>query len=213
MYKPSHFDQPDSQAMCDLIVAAPLATLVIASPAGLVANHIPFILDRSGHDAEKLLAHIPRANPLSTLLAQPQQCLAIFHGPEGYISPSWYATKKRHGKVVPTWNYAVVHAHGSARIVDDPAWVRRQLDALTQQNENRRASPWAVTDAPADFIEDLVQALVGIEVTVQRMEGKTKASQNQPAENQASVLAAMAAQAPEGDLTRLMQTVLGDAER
>ncbi len=210
MYIPKHFEQPDVRALHDLVRAAPLATLVVPSDAGLVANHIPFVLEAS--NTVKLLAHIPRANPLSELATTPRDSLAIFHGPQGYVSPSWYATKREHGKVVPSWNYAVVHAHGRLRVIDDVDWVLWQVDLLTQQNEGPRAEPWAVSDAPAEYTERLARALVGLEIQVERLEGKSKASQNQPTENQQSVLAGLEAEAPDSDFTHYMQAALGAVE-
>ena len=198
--------------MFALIQASPLATLVLATDAGLVANHLPFVLAHESTDAVVLQAHIPKANPLHDWLATPRPALAIFHGPEGNISPSHYATKRAHGKVVPTWNYAVVHVHGTLRRIDDGAWLEAQLEALTRLQEQHREAPWAVGDAPAPYLDALKSVLVGIELTVERMEGKNKASQNQPAVNRASVLAGLRAEAPDAALTAWMQATLGDPD-
>jgi transcriptional regulator len=119
--------------------------------------------------------------------------LAIFHGPDTYISPSWYATKQQAGKVVPTWNYTVVHAYGRLRIIDDAVWVRAQLEALTAQNEAGLPHPWAVSDAPEDFTDKLIGAVVGIEMVITRLSGKWKVSQNQPLQNQHSVIQGLTA--------------------
>ena len=208
MYKPIHFNETDQEAMRSLIAAAPLATFVVAGPHGLDANHIPFVLTGSDLAESYLHAHIPRANPLSEILVEGRDCLAIFHGPEGYISPSYYASKAKHGKVVPTWNYRVVHVHGRARTVDDPEWVLNQMTRLTCLKEQERTKPWAVSDAPDEFIDTLLKSLVGIEVSIERFEGKTKASQNQPAENQKSVLELMGRDGTNEELTRLMRSVL-----
>ncbi|MFI3121692.1 MAG: FMN-binding negative transcriptional regulator, partial [Methylococcaceae bacterium] len=135
-----------------------------------------------------LRGHIARANPLWRDLAADVETLAIFHGPDAYISPSWYATKQETDKVVPTWNYAVVHAYGTLRIIDDAVWVRAQLEALTQQHEAAFPEPWAVSDAPEDFTEKLLGAVVGIEMVITRLTGKWKVSQNQPLQNQLSVI-------------------------
>lgn len=211
MYVPSHFAATDPEAHLALIRSAPLATLVVQTADGLLANHIPFVLDPEGDlSGVKLLAHIPRANPLSDRLSSEQDCLAIFHGPQGYVSPSWYATKREHGKVVPTWNYAVVHAHGRIRRVDDGDWILRQVNLLTEMQEGERAAPWAVSDAPEDYTHRLMGALVGLELQVTRLEAKNKASQNQPPENRRSVLEALDAEALDPDFTRHMRDVLNN---
>lgn len=138
-----------------------------------------------------LQGHIARANPLLGEIAAGIETLAIFHGPDAYISPSWYTTKKETGKVVPTWNYAVVHAYGILRVVDNAPWLRAQLDALTAHNEVPFPEPWAVSDAPADYIETIMSAIIGIEMVITKMLGKWKASQNQPARNQIGVISAL----------------------
>ncbi len=188
MYIPKHFEETREQAILGLISSNPLATFVVLQDDQLTANHIPFVMQPETNHTDKLVAHIPRANPLVEALKEPKNCLAIFHGSEGYISPSLYATKQKHGKVVPTWNYCVAHIHGSARIVDDPQWVRRQIEVLTDLNESKRAEPWSVSDAPSNYTEALIQSLVGIEVSIERIEAKTKASQNQPMVNKQSIL-------------------------
>lgn len=189
MFKPEIFSDNDPDSVRARIKAFPLGTLVLQADSGLNANHLPFVLQADAHD-ERLLAHIPRANPLSQL-TDPLPALVIFHGPQGYISPSWYASKAEHGKVVPTWNYAVTHVHGTLRVIDDPHWVKQQIEHLTEQQEQGRDTPWAVDDAPADYIDRMVGALVGIEILIHRLEGKNKASQNQPPANQASLLSAL----------------------
>ena len=135
-----------------------------------------------------LRGHVARSNPIWRDLDSDIEVLAIFHGPDAYISPSWYATKQEAGKVVPTWNYTVVHAYGPLRIIDDASWVRSQLEALTAHNEAAFAEPWKVSDAPHDFTEKLIEAIVGIEMVITRLSGKWKVSQNQPPQNQASVI-------------------------
>ncbi|MEM0955345.1 MAG: FMN-binding negative transcriptional regulator [Pseudomonadota bacterium] len=210
MYRPSHFEEQDLQRIVDLIMTAPLATLVVNTFEGLVANHIPFVLSGNDLASSTLQAHIPRGNPLAELLAEAPPCLAIFHGPEGYVSPSYYASKLKHGRVVPTWNYAVVHVHGHAALIDDAGWLGEQMERLTALNEEQRDKPWKVSDAPAEYTERLLGALVGIELTIDRIEAKTKASQNQPEENQRSVLAHMDREYPQAGLTQLMHAVLND---
>ena len=135
-----------------------------------------------------LRGHVARANPIWRDLESDVDTLAIFHGPDAYISPSWYATKQETGKVVPTWNYAVVHAYGSLRIIDDASWVRSQMEDLTTHHEAAFPVPWALSDAPEDFTEKLIEAVIGIEMVITRLSGKWKVSQNQPPQNQHSVI-------------------------
>ena len=177
--------------MHKLVRAYPLATLVNHSSRGLNANHIPLYLSDSPVPYGTLQGHIARANPLFSEIAGGIETLAIFHGPNSYITPSWYATKKDTGKVVPTWNYAVVHAYGVLRVVDNAPWLRAQLDALTNHNEGSFPEPWAVSDAPADHIERIIAAIVGVEMVITKMLGKWKVSQNQPTQNQVSVISGL----------------------
>ena len=188
MYIPPHFEQPDIEVMHDLIRNRPLATLVTLGSDGINANHIPLHLSPAPEPFGVLRGHVARANPIWRDLESDADTLAIFHGPDAYISPSWYATKQETGKVVPTWNYTVVHAYGSLRIIDDAAWVRTQLEALTNHNEAVFPEPWAMSDAPVDFTEKLIEAVVGIEMVITRLFGKWKISQNQPPQNQTSVI-------------------------
>lgn len=174
--------------MQELIRARPLATLVTMSSNGLNANHIPFHLVESPAPFGALQGHVARANPILSDFENSSEVLAVFHGPDIYITPSWYATKKETGKVVPTWNYAVVHAYGYVRVVDDASWLRAQLEALTNHNESSFSEPWAVSDAPNEFTEKLIGNIVGFEMVITRLSGKWKVSQNQPQRNQASVI-------------------------
>lgn len=187
MYQPSHFEETRPEVLHALVRAQPLATLVTLTAQGLEANHIPLYLRTEGVERPTLVGHVARANPLwrETDLATP--VLAIFQGPQHYISPGWYASKAEHGKVVPTWNYAVVHARGLLQVHDDAAWIRRQMVELTTQQEQGSAQPWAVDDAPRDYTDKMVSAVVGIEIPVSAWSGKWKVSQNQPASNQATV--------------------------
>ncbi|NOT12726.1 MAG: FMN-binding negative transcriptional regulator [Methylococcaceae bacterium] len=201
MYIPTHFEQPNIEALHELIRSRPLATLVTLSSTGINANHIPLHLSEQPAPFGKLQGHVARANPILNDLSPEIEVLAIFHGPDAYISPSWYATKQETGKVVPTWNYTVVHAYGSLRIIDDAAWVRHQLEALTNHNEAAFPKPWAVSDAPHDFTEKLIEAIVGIEILITRLDGKWKVSQNQPDKNQASVIQGLSASGQSDGLT------------
>jgi transcriptional regulator len=188
MYIPAHFEQPDIGTMHELIRAYPLATLVTLSSNGLNANHIPLHLSVDASPFGVLTGHVARANPIWSDLASEVEVLAVFQGPNAYISPSWYATKQETGKVVPTWNYSAIHAYGTLRIIDDAAWLRAQLGMLTADHEAAFAEPWAVSDAPADFTDKLIEAVIGIEISITRLQGKWKVSQNQPPRNQASIM-------------------------
>jgi len=188
MHIPRHFEEQRVDVMHELIRARPLATLITLSSGGLNANHIPLHLKASPAPFGTLQGHVARGNPVLSDLEKDIEVLAVFHGPDAYITPSWYATKQETGKVVPTWNYAVVHAYGRMRIVDDAAWLRAQLEALTAHNEASFPKPWAVSDAPRDYTEKLMASIVGIEMVISRLSGKWKTSQNQPQQNQASVI-------------------------
>ncbi len=188
MYIPKHFEETSLEAKHELVRTQPLATLITLSSDGINANHIPFVLSELPEPYGKLQGHIPRANPLASNLVEGIETLAVFHGPNGYITPSWYATKRETGKVVPTWNYSAVHAYGRLEIIDDYDWVRRQVEALTNDHESQFATPWKVSDAPPSFTDKLIKGLVGIEIVLSRLLGKTKASQNQPEANRAGVV-------------------------
>ena len=191
MYIPKHFTQTDKQALYDLIYDYPLATVVVNTRAGISANHIPLIICRE-RPGLVLQGHIAAANPLwkSEISGK---TLAIFQGPHAYISPSWYATKKQHGKVVPTWNYTSAHARGDLRFIDDDGWKMKFLHSLTDKQESRQPEPWSVADAPGDFTEKMLAAIVGLEIAVTELSGKWKVSQNQPEKNRAGVRDALCA--------------------
>jgi len=178
MYLPPAFKMDDLASLHEVMRRYPLATLVTKAGDGVAADHIPFLLDTASGDLGVLRAHVARANPLWHAHPATAEALVIFTGPDHYISPSWYATKRETGKVVPTWNYVAVHAHGRLRVHDDPAWLRRQIDDLTNLHEAGQPSPWAVADAPEEFIAAQMQAIVGIEMLITRIEGKSKLSQN-----------------------------------
>jgi transcriptional regulator len=204
MYLPKHFAQTDIAALHALMDAHPLATLVTHGPEGIDANHIPLHLDAGAGPNGTLRGHVARANPLARAAAVDVEILAIFQGPQSYISPSGYATKAEHGKVVPTWNYTAVHAWGRLRLIDDPQWLLAQVRTLTTTHEAALPHPWQVSDAPADYIEKMLGAIVGIEIVIDRLVGKWKVSQNQPPANQASLVAALAGQ-PMAELIRQQQ--------
>jgi transcriptional regulator len=201
MYIPTHFEQPSIKVMYELIRSRPLATLITLSSNGINANHIPMHLSEQPAPFGTLQGHVARSNPIWRDLDSDIEVLAIFHGPDAYISPSWYATKQKTGKVVPTWNYTVVHAYGSLRIIDDASWIRSLLEALTVHNEEAFPEPWKVSDAPFDFTERLIEEIVGIEMVITRLSGKWKVSQNQPPQNQAGVIQGLNASEKTGAAT------------
>ena len=201
MYLPKHFVETDVGVMHELLRAYPLATLVTQGADGLEANHIPLLVDATAGPNGTLRGHVARANPLATDATVNREILAIFKGPDCYISPSGYATKAEHGKVVPTWNYTAVHAYGELRLIDDPDWLLAQLHTLTAEHESGLARPWTVDDAPVDYIGKMLGAIVGIEISITRLVGKWKVSQNQPAVNQASLVVALDGQ-PMAELIR-----------
>lgn len=187
MHIPKHFEETSIDAIRGLIRSHPLATLVTYSSDGLNANHIPLLYIDSLAPSGSLHGHLPRANPLGSREMGGVDALAIFQGPNAYISPTWYATKQETGKVVPTWNYTVVHAYGRLRIIDDPEWVRAQVETLTNEHERQFKEPWKVSDAPRSYTDRLIQGLVGVEIEITRLLGKKKASQNQPHANRVGV--------------------------
>jgi transcriptional regulator len=200
MYIPKQFDEPRVDVLHQFIRSRPFASLVTLSSGGLNANHIPLHLSEQPGPFGTLRGHVARANPIWSDIAKGVEALAIFHGPSTYVTPSWYPTKAETGKVVPTWNYVVVHAYGTLRVVDDAAWLRAHLEALTAHNEAAFAEPWRLADAPSDFIEKMMGGVVGIEIVITRLSGKWKTSQNQPAENQAGVIQGLRASGSEGAL-------------
>ncbi len=191
MYVPRYFDEPSVDVLHRLMRSRPLATLVTLSADGLNANHIPLHLSVEANPYGVLRGHVARANPIWSDCVEVVDALAIFSGPEAYISPSWYPTKAETGKAVPTWNYVVAHAYGRLRVIDDATWLRAQLDALTAHNEAAMPEPWQLADAPPDYIDKMLAAVVGIEIDIARLQGKWKMSQNQPGKNQAGVVQAL----------------------
>lgn len=188
MYIPSHFQETRIEVLHELIRQHPLGTLVTLSTNGLNANHIPLELDFEPTPWGTLRGHVARANPVWRDFNSDVEAMVIFQGADSYITPSWYATKKESGKVVPTWNYAVVHAYGSLKIIDDTVWLRGLVERLTNQHEAAKAAPWKVSDAPENYLEPLLRAIVGIEIPITKISGKWKVSQNQPQTNRTGVI-------------------------
>lgn len=207
MYCPAHFKEDSPEALIGLIQAHPLGTVVCHTPTGLVADHIPLLFKAEAGTAGKLVGHVAASNPLWQV-APDQELLVVFQGGSAYISPNWYATKAVAGKVVPTWNYAVVHAYGTLQATRDPAQVLALVSELTNHHEAQQPHPWQVSDAPADYTAQLLQHIVGIELTIHRLQGKWKVSQNQPEANQRSVIAGLQGQGTEGSV-RMAEMVAG----
>ncbi len=192
MYMPKHFAETRVEVLHGLIRDCPFATVVANTADGLVANHLPFELVGG-----VLHGHVARGNELARL--DGAEVLLVFQGPDGYISPNWYPTKQETHREVPTWNYAVVHVHGRLRVIDDAAWLRRLLETLTHRHEAGQPQPWKVSDAPDDHIEKSLRAIVGLEVAIERIEGKFKLNQNHPARNRLGVIAGLRERDGDGD--------------
>jgi transcriptional regulator len=180
MYEPAHFIEERAEVLHELIRAFPLGLLVCNGEPGPVANPVPFLLDVDAGGAAVLRCHVARANPQWQLFEAGATALAIFQGPQAYVTPSWYATKAESGKVVPTWNYCVAQARGRAVIRHDAGWLASQAGALTNRHETGRNNPWSMSDAPEAFITAQLRAIVGIEIAVDELKGKWKVSQNRP---------------------------------
>jgi transcriptional regulator len=181
MYQPPHFREDDLGVQHALIRAHPLGMLITAGNAGLLANPVPFHLDAEASQKGTLRLHLARANAQWKDIRDGAAVLAVFQGAESYVTPSWYETKRETGKVVPTWNYAIVQATGPAVVIEDADWLLTQINAITSQHEGGRTKPWAVEDAPNDFIRAQLKGIVGIEIPIGEIEGKWKVSQNRPA--------------------------------
>jgi len=197
MYLPKHFEEPRIDVLHALIRERPLSTLVALTARGLEANHIPLLHEAEPGPFGTLRGHVARGNPIWRDANEGVDVLAVFTGPEAYITPSWYPGKKVDGKVVPTWNYAVAHARGPLRVHDDPVWLRAHLEKLVASNEAAFAKPWMVSDAPDDFIAKMVTAIVGIEIPLRSLTGKWKMSQNRSAADRTAVASGLRSQGGE----------------
>ncbi len=206
MYTPPAFRINDLASQHEAMRHHPLATLVTRSGNGMVADHIPFMIDAGRGEKGVLRAHVARANPLWRTHPPDTEALVIFGGADHYITPSWYATKRETGKVVPTWNYVAVHAFGPIVVFDDEAWLRQQIGELTARQEAERSAPWAVTDAPAEFVATQIKMIVGIEIPITRIEAKWKVSQNRPQADRAGVIEGL--EAAGDDASRAMAALV-----
>ena len=191
MHLPPSFREDRLPELHALIRERPLGTLVVNGPAGLEATPLPFLLDAEAGPRGVLRAHLARANPMLAALERADECLVIFRGIDGYITPNWYPSKHETGKAVPTWNYAAVQAWGKPRLIADAGWLRRHLDAMTNHHEGARPAPWAVADAPADYVATQIAAISGIEIEIARFEGKWKMSQNRAPADREGVIAGL----------------------
>src|SRR4051794_7375679 len=188
MYMPSAFAETRVPVMHDAIRRTGLATLVTMGASELTATHLPLLLDPEEGPFGTLYGHISRANPQGRDLAPGVMALAIFLGPDAYVSPSWYQTKRQTGKVVPTWNYITVHAYGPLEVFDDPTRLQRVVERLTDRQEGGRETPWRVSDAPESFIRAQLKGILGLRLPIARLEGKWKLSQNRSAEDRQGVV-------------------------
>jgi transcriptional regulator len=191
MYLPPHFKQDDTAEMHRAIRETRLATLVTLGSEGMEASHVPVLLDADEGALGAIRGHIARANPQWRRVDADVPALAIFLGPDAYVSPSWYATKQETGKVVPTWNYHAVHAYGRIELFEDAARLRDIVTSLTERHEGRRARPWAVADAPEDYIASQLGGIVGFRLAIDRLDGKWKLSQNRSAADRRGVIAGL----------------------
>ena len=192
MYLPSHFESQDESTLAALMAEHPLAQVVHRGAEGaLDADPVPLLYDAA---TRTLLGHVARANPLWRVAAS-QPVLAIFQGPQAYVSPNWYPSKAATHKAVPTWNYALVHAHGSLQVHDDAGWLRAFLPRLTARHEATQAKPWSLADAPEDYLQQMLRAIVGISIPLTHLLGKVKASQNRSAADREGVAQALGTQA------------------
>ena len=194
MYQPAQFQESRPEVLQELIRTHPLATLVTITPDGLSADHVPLVFEASVGERGVLLGHVARANPVWRQVEPGAQVLAIFQGPNHYVTPSWYPAKAEHGKVVPTWNYVVVHVRGTITWRQDAVWLRAFLESLTSGREARRTKPWHISDAPADYIDRMLASIVGFEIAVSSITGKWKLGQNRSAADRAGVAAGLAAE-------------------
>ena len=191
MYIPEAFRVDDPEVLHALIRSHPLGTVITSGIGGLQAAPLPFLFDAAEGRHGTLRAHLARANPLIDALRGCAECLVLFHGPQGYVSPSWYPSKQQHHKVAPTWNYAMVQARGRATVIDDAAWLREQIAALTAEHEAHRDAPWSPADAPADFIAGMIAGIAGIEIAIEALDGKFKLSQNRGRADRDGVIEAL----------------------
>ncbi len=193
MYTPKANEETRSNVMHALIRAHPLGVWVSIWAGELVANHIPFEIDSDRGEFGTLVGHVARANPIWREQPSEVPGIVTFQGPQAYVTPSWYPSKHEHGKAVPTWNYAVVHAHGVPRFIQDKAWLYDHVTQITTRHEASQALPWAVADAPVDYMDKMLASIVGVEIPILRLDGKWKMGQNRSESDQLGVVAGLTA--------------------
>jgi transcriptional regulator len=210
VYVPPHFAVENLAQLNEAIAQFPFATIVTNGEAGIVASHVPVLLDLEPAPYGTLLFHFARANPHWSIAAR-AETLVMFLGPHAYVSPAWYATTHETGKVVPTWNYVAIHAYGHAAAFDDPERLRELVTRLTNANEEGRPSPWAVDDAPREFIDSQLKGIVGLRMPIERLEGKWKMSQNRPPADVAGAIGALEGSERQDDraTAQIMASLLG----
>ncbi len=208
MYYPAHFDESNPAVLQEFVRRHPLASIVAVAAGRLDANHIPLALDPGHGTFGRLRGHVARANPMWREVESGAEVLVLFHGPNSYISPSLYPSKKEHGKVVPTWNYGVVHARGNIAWMHDAQELRQLVENLTERHEQERAHPWQVSDAPDEYIRKMVTGIVGFEISIVELRGKMKLSQNRSEADRAGVSSGLGQSADPGavEMARLMNT-------
>ncbi len=199
MYLPSAFRQDDLAELHAQLQASPFALLTSAGAAGVQASHLPLLLAPDEGEFGTLYGHFARANPHWRDLQGSAEALAVFSGPDAYISPGWYPAKAEHGKVVPTWNYIAVHARGPVELIEEPERLLQIVSRLSDQHESGRERPWAVSDAPREYLDSMLRAIVGFALPIRRLEGKWKLGQNRSAADQAGVRDGLAASTSPGD--------------
>lgn len=214
MYLPAHFNETRPDVMRVLMRSRPLSTLVTQCESGLVANHVPVQTLDEPAPLGCIRGHIARANPLWREYRDGTQALAIFQGPQVYVSPSFYPSKAQTGEVVPTWNYAVVHASGTLRFIQDTAWLRDFVAGLTAAHEQARATPWKIEDAPAPYIDKMLSLIVGFEFAITALSGKWKVGQNRTQADQQGVVSSLqsAADANSQEIAALLAALNPAAE-
>ena len=198
MYIPAHFRIQNPQDLHTILRDHPLGALVTSGPDGLDANHIPFEFDPNQGPHGLLTAHVARANPVWQQCQQGADVLVIFRGNESYISPNWYPSKHETHRQVPTWNYEVVHVHGRLTVMDEEKFVRRVVARLTREHEASEPRPWKMGDSPPEYIAQMLKAVVGIQVEIQRIEGKAKLSQNREVRDRLNAADTLLAKGAEG---------------
>jgi transcriptional regulator len=191
MYTPTPNEETRVEVMHALVRAHPLGTWTLLAADDLLTNHVPFLLDAERGPFGTLVGHVARANPVWRSPPSAVRSVVSFQGPQAYVTPSWYASKREHGKTVPTWNYAVVHARGVPSFIEDRDWLLAHVSSLTDVHEAAEAAPWAVTDAPAEYTERMLGAIVGVEIPIERLMGKWKTSQNRPHADKEGVVAGL----------------------